>query len=161
MLALLAVLAIAELWAIVFVASHIGVGETILLLVAVSVIGLWLVKRAGLGVLDRMWSAVDQGRVPHREVLDGFLLLLAGILLVPPGFITDAFGLLLLVPPVRIAIRARLVRSLNRRTSFAVRVVGVGRRVRGSQAPPGMHDVASRDVTGQPRPPGSSGELEP
>src|SRR5215470_4892451 len=130
MIALLVVLAIAELWVIVEVASAIGVLETIFLLFAITVIGIWLVKRQGLALLGRMRATIDQGRVPHRELVDGFLILAAGILLIPPGFITDAAGLLLLLPPVRYGIRAMLMRSFRRRSSFAVRVIdGFGRRV--------------------------------
>lgn len=140
MIALAVVLLIAELWVIVVVASYIGVLETILLLIAVSIAGIWLVKRAGLAALGRLRATLDQGRVPHREVVDAFLLLAAGLLLVPPGFITDAIGLLLLLPPVRFAVRAWLLRSFGRRTSMVVRVVdGVGRRV-------DFRDVPSRDA---------------
>jgi UPF0716 protein FxsA len=85
-------------------------------------------------------------------VIDGFLLLFAGLLLIVPGFITGAFGLLLLLPPVRIAVRTMLLRSFKKRTSFAFRVVdNVGRRV-------DIRDVRSRDIT---EPPGVPPELEP
>ena len=92
MLALLVVLFIAELWVIVQVASAIGVLQTIGLLFAITIIGIWLVKRQGMAVLGRLQATIDQGRVPHRELVDGFLILAAGILLIPPGFITDAIG---------------------------------------------------------------------
>ena len=91
-LALLVVLFIAELWVIVLVAESIGVLNTIGLLILISIVGVWLVKRQGLAVLDRVRTTLDQGRVPQREMVDGFLILLAGILLIPPGFITDAVG---------------------------------------------------------------------
>jgi UPF0716 protein FxsA len=153
MFALLLVLFVAELWVIVLVAQAIGVLNTIALLFAVAVVGIWLVKRQGLAVFRRLQVTLSEGRVPHRELVDGFLLLLAGVLLIPPGFITDAIGILLLLPPVRIAVRAMLVRSFRRRTSFAFRFVdGVGRHI-------DIRDVGSRDVTdttSRPRP-----ELEP
>jgi UPF0716 protein FxsA len=160
MLALLVVLFIAEIWVIVVVASHIGVLETIGLLFLVTVIGVWLVKRQGVAVLGRLQATIDQGRVPHRELVDGFLILVAGILLIPPGFITDAIGLLLLLPPVRMGIRAMLMRSFRRRTSFAVRIVdGLGRRV--DYRDVGSRDVGSRDPgnppDGEPRDPGDVG----
>jgi UPF0716 protein FxsA len=145
MLALLVVLFIAELWVIAVVASHIGVAETILLLLAVTIVGVWLVKRQGVALLGRLQDTIDQGRVPHRELVDGFLILVAGVLLIPPGFITDVIGLALLLPPVRMVIRGMMMRSFRRRTSFAVRVIdGVGRRV-------DYRDVRSRD-TGSPDP---------
>jgi UPF0716 protein FxsA len=153
MLALLVVLFIAEIWVIVVVASHIGVLETIGLLFLITVVGVWLVKRQGLALLGRLQTTIDQGRVPHRELVDGFLILVAGILLIPPGFITDAIGLLLLLPPVRMGIRALLMRGFRRRTSFAVRIVdGLGRRV-------DYRDVGSRDVG--PRDPGNPRDTDP
>ena len=139
MLALLVVLFIAELWVIVLVASAIGVLETVGLLIAITIIGIWLVKRQGVAVLGRLQNTIADGRVPHRELVDGFLILAAGVLLIPPGFITDAVGLALLLPPVRIGIRALLMRSFRRRGSFAVRVIdGFGRRV-------DYRDVESRE----------------
>src|SRR6266850_5362045 len=98
MFALLVVLFIAELWVLIQVAVHIGVLDTLALLVLLPVLGVWLVKRAGLAVLRRLHATLEAGGVPHREVIDGFLLLFAGFLLIVPGFITAAIGLLLLVP---------------------------------------------------------------
>jgi len=141
MFALLVVLFIAELWVLIQVAVHVGVLDTVALLVLMPVLGIWLVKRAGLAVFRRVQTTLDAGGIPHREVIDGFLLLIAGLLLIVPGFITDAMGLLLLVPPVRIGVRTMLLRSFKRRTSFAFRVVdGMGRRI-------DIRDVRSRDVS--------------
>lgn len=152
MLALVVVLFIAELWVMVQVASQIGVLNTVALLVVMPIIGVWLVKRAGLGVLRRLRSTVDAGSLPHKEVVDGFLLLLAGFLLIIPGFITDVVGLLLLFPPFRIGVRSMLIRSFRKRGSFAIRMVdSMGRRVdlRGG----GVYDVGSRDISDPPAPP--------
>jgi UPF0716 protein FxsA len=160
MIALLVVLAIAELWVIVEVASAIGVLQTIFLLFAITVVGIWVVKRQGLALLGRMRATIDQGRLPHRELVDGFLILTAGILLIPPGFITDAAGLLLLLPPVRYVIRALLMRSLTRRSSIAVRVIdGFGRRV--DYRDVGYRDVDSTDVDPSWPDPKQPPELEP
>ncbi|HEV3227566.1 MAG TPA: FxsA family protein [Acidimicrobiales bacterium] len=145
MLALVVVLFIAELWVIVEVALRIGVLETIVLLLVMPFIGVWLVKRAGLHVLGRLRTTVDSGRTPHKELVDGFLVLMAGLLFIVPGFITDAMGLVLLFPPTRVVVRSMLIRSVTRRTSFAFRMVdGMGRRV-------DIQDVRSRDVTEPPR----------
>ena len=138
------VLFIVELWVMVQVAVRIGVLETIALLVLMPVLGIWLVKRAGLTVFRRLHGTLEAGGIPHREVIDGFLLLIAGVLLIVPGFITAAAGLLLLLPPVRIAVRTRLFRSFKQRTSIAFRVVdNMGRRVDIRD----IRDVRSRDVT--------------
>jgi UPF0716 protein FxsA len=145
MLALMVVLFIAELWVMVQVASAIGFLNTVGLLVLMPFVGIWLVKRAGLNVFRRLHATIDAGRVPHKEVIDGFLLLIAGVLLIIPGFITDAVALLLLFPPTRIFVRSMLYRSFRTRTSVAFRVVdNVGRRV-------DIRDVRSRDITEPPR----------
>jgi UPF0716 protein FxsA len=146
------VLFIAELWVMVQVAVRFGVLDTIALLVLMPILGIWLVKRAGLAVFRRLHATLEAGGIPHKEVIDGFLLLFAGLLLIVPGFITGAVGLLLLLPPVRIAVRSMLLRSFKRRGSYAFRIVdNLGRRV-------DIRDVRSRDVTESPRfPP----ELEP
>jgi UPF0716 protein FxsA len=137
----LVVLFIAELWVMVQVAVRIGVLNTIALLVVMPILGVWLVKRAGLAVFRRLHATLEAGGIPHKEVIDGFLLLFAGLLLIVPGFITAAAGLLLLLPPIRIAVRTMLLRSFKTRTSLAFRVVdGMGRRV-------DIRDVRSRDVT--------------
>lgn len=125
MIALLAVLLpIAELYVIVLVATRIGVLNAIGLLIAVSIMGGWLVKREGLGVLRRLQRTLDAQETPHKELLDGFLILLAGVLLAVPGFLTDIPGVLLLLPPVRVAARSMLLASLRRRGSLAIRIVG-------------------------------------
>ena len=149
------VLFIAELWVMVLVAMRIGVLDTVALLVLMPVLGVWLVKRAGLAVFRRVHATLEAGGIPHKEVIDGFLLLFAGVLLIVPGFITGAVGLLLLLPPVRIAVRSMLLRSFKQRGSLAFRVVGnVGRRVDIGD----IRDVRSRDMT---QPPGLPPELEP
>lgn len=95
-----------ELAVIIKVGALIGVWPTIAILLAVSVTGAWLVKRQGLGVWRRFRAQIDAHRVPGKEIADGVMVVLAGALLLTPGFVTDALGLLLLVPPVRAAIRA-------------------------------------------------------
>jgi UPF0716 protein FxsA len=150
MIALLAVLLpILELYVIVVVATQIGVLNTIALLILISVVGGWLVKRQGIIVLRRLQRTIQTGEVPHREVIDGFLLLIAGLMLMVPGFVTDIPGLLLLLPPVRAGLRLALLRSFQKRTSLAVRFIdGWGRRVdiRGGD----VRDVDSREVRRRP-----------
>ena len=153
----LALLAVAELYVIVQVAGAIGALETIALLVVMSILGVWLVKRAGMGLLLRMQAQASRGRVPTDELIDGPLLLLAGLLILIPGFITDVAGLLLILPPTR-----ALIRKLFRGT-VAARVASgattwVGRR--GWTAV--VVDVDSREDPTAPRPPAQPprGELE-
>ena len=70
-------------------------------MLAISLCGAWLVKRQGVGTLARMRAELDDGRIPTGPMTDGGLLAAAGFLLLVPGFVTDVFGLALLVPPVR------------------------------------------------------------
>jgi UPF0716 protein FxsA len=118
-LALLAVLfllvPIAELAVIVRVSDTIGLGNTLLLLVVVSITGAWLVKREGLGVVRRVQERTARYEMPGDELLDGFLILLAGALMLTPGFLTDVVGLVFLVPPSRAVVRAFLRRRLRGR----------------------------------------------
>jgi len=119
------VVPIVELAVILQVGQAIGVLETVALLIAISVVGAWLVKREGVGVMRRVSAAVSAGRVPGRELADGALIVLAGALLITPGFLSDVLGIALLLPPVRAVLRPVLVGALARRA--------IGRRV----APPG------------------------
>lgn len=109
------VLPILELAVIIQVGQSIGVLNTIGLLLLVSLVGSWLVKREGLGVWRRFRQQMESGRVPGREVADGAMIMLAGALLISPGFITDCVGVLLLLPPVRAAVRAGLLRKITLR----------------------------------------------
>ena len=110
-------LPIAELFVIIQVGHVLGLIDTLALLVVISVAGAWLVKREGLSVLRRARAQLDAGFVPGRELVDGSLILLAGALMLTPGFITDAVGLLLLLPPVRAGLRAADRRRLGRTRS--------------------------------------------
>jgi UPF0716 protein FxsA len=104
-----------ELFVLLQVGQAIGVVETIGLLIVVSVVGAWLVKREGIGVYRRAQVTMAEGRVPAAELLDGVLILFAGALLLTPGFLTDVLGVSLLVPPVRAGVRQGLRRYLARR----------------------------------------------
>ena len=76
-------------------------------------IGAWLLKRQGLSTLRRITEAVDAGRVPGRELVDGLLLLVAGALMLAPGFLGDVIAYLLLLPPTRAPIRALVLRRFR------------------------------------------------
>jgi UPF0716 protein FxsA len=105
----------AEIYVLLQVGHAIGILNTLALLILVSVVGAWLAKREGLGVLRRMQAAVNAGRVPGTELVDGFLILLAAALMLTPGFLTDILAILLLLPPVRAVVRRELRRRLARR----------------------------------------------
>lgn len=108
-----------ELFLLLQVGQVIGVVPTVITLVAVSLIGGWLVKREGVGVWRRMNEQVRSGRVPGRELADAALILFGGALLLTPGFLTDILGVVLLVPPSRAVVRATILRRLARRAKVA------------------------------------------
>ena len=104
------VVPIAELALLIQVGQAIGVWWTILLLVADALLGSWLLRTQSRAAWRRFNEALANGRIPHREVIDGVLVIFGGVLLLTPGFITDIFGLLFLFPPTRVLLRALLVR---------------------------------------------------
>lgn len=120
------VVPLAELYLILQVGEAIGALNTIAVLVLMGIVGAWLMRREGTGVLRRIRGQVQRGQMPGRELVDGFLILFGGALMLTPGFLTDLVGLSLLVPPLRAVVRAALARRLQHR------VVGPGRGGRGS-----------------------------
>ncbi len=105
---------IAELAVIITVGQNIGVFETLAALILISVVGAWLAKQQGLGVLNAVRNQLERGQVPGAELVDGLLILVAGAFLLTPGFITDAVALALLLPPVRAGARGYLRRRFFR-----------------------------------------------
>ena len=106
---------VVEIVALVALASWIGVGWTLLVLLAGSVLGLWLARREGLRAVRAMAEAARDHRVAHVEMTDGLLVAMGGLLLLVPGLVTDVAGLLLLLPPTRSLVRRRMVREAERR----------------------------------------------
>ena len=117
------VLLVLVLWPIVEIAvflqvvDWIGVLNTLAVMLAISLCGAWMVKRQGVGTLARMRRELDDGRIPAGPMTDGGLLAAAGFLLLIPGFVTDAFGLALLVPAVRGGVRRWLGHRFTVRTA--------------------------------------------
>src|SRR3954466_9456514 len=119
------VVPIAELYVILKVGDLIGILPTIALLVADSLLGSWLLKSQGRTVWRRFQETMQAGRVPHREVFDGVLVIFGGAFLITPGFLTDVVGVLLLLPPTRSLFRRWLVRRGGRMFGLSV---ATGRR---------------------------------
>ena len=112
---------IAELYVIIQVGELIGVWPTLLLLLLDAIVGSWLLKHEGRAAWRRFNQALAEKRIPAAEVADGFLVILGGALLIAPGFITDIFGILFLIPPTRALAR----KVLYRFTVGRVAIVGV------------------------------------
>ena len=111
---------VAELYVIYKVGDAIGVLPTFLLLALDSVLGALLLRAQGRAVWRRFNEAMAAGRIPHREVIDGVLVIFGGAFLLTPGFLTDIVGLLLLLPPTRSLFRRISVRRLGRRVAAGV-----------------------------------------
>ena len=109
---------LAELYVIIQVGQAFGALNTIGLLILVSVVGAWLAKREGMGVWRRFQRQVESGAVPGREIADGVMILFAAALLMTPGFLTDLLAISLLLPPVRAAVRAVVLRRAARRAGI-------------------------------------------
>lgn len=117
---LFVILAIAEIVVFVLLAKAIGLAWAILIAIVTSAIGLVLLRREGSRGWRRFRTAVAEGRPPGREGVDGAVGLLGAVLLLTPGFISDAVGLLLLAPPIRAAARAGARRAAESRISPTV-----------------------------------------
>lgn len=90
-----------EIYVMIQIGSVIGAGWTVLSIIATAVIGAFIIRWQGFGVYRRMERSMSAGELPAMEMLEGLALLIAGLLLLTPGFITDSLGFLLLVPPIR------------------------------------------------------------
>jgi UPF0716 protein FxsA len=137
---------LAELWVILQASARLGVVPTLALLLLVSVAGALLLKQQGSAAWRRVGDALRRGRMPGSEVVDGALILLGGALLLTPGFITDAVGLLLLVPPTRAATKGLARRAMAR---WASRRWGIGIGP-ASAAPPGAAPSRGRGPGARP-----------
>ncbi|SFP13489.1 UPF0716 protein FxsA [Mesorhizobium sp. NFR06] len=97
----LLLLPLLEIAGFVVVGREIGALATVGLVILSSVAGSLLLRHQGFGVMARVRTEMDAGRDPSRQLAHGAMIVLAAILLIIPGFITDIFAILLLLPPVR------------------------------------------------------------
>ena len=107
--------AAAELFVAIKVAEAIGVLLTVLLLLVTWPLGTWVLRSQGRAAWRRLGAAVAEGRSPGREVLDGVLILLGGLLLIVPGVLSDLLGAIALLPPTRALLRGQLARHVQSR----------------------------------------------
>ena len=104
-----------EIWVLIEVGQVIGPGWTILLLILDSLLGTWLIRREGGKAWRGLRQALESGRMPARELPDGALILIGGTLMLTPGFVTDALGILLILPFTRPVARRLLTQVVSRR----------------------------------------------
>lgn len=144
---------IVEVAAVWLVASYVGVGWTILLLLAGAILGSLLAKREGRRAMDAVMRTARSGASPHKEISDGMLVALGGVLILIPGFVSDLFGLLFLLPGSRSLMRRAVARTAGRRAE-RMHVYGVGYGAAGGTAPPRRDDgmVVDGEVVDGPDP---------
>ncbi|MDO9454547.1 FxsA family protein [Nocardioides sp.] len=123
---------IAEIYVLIQVGQVIGAWWTIVLLVADSILGSWLIKREGGRAWRALKSALESGRMPATELSDGALILIGGTLMLSPGFVTDVFGILLILPFTRPLFRRVLGDVVTRRLAVVGPVPGAAARGFGS-----------------------------
>ncbi len=109
------VVPLVEIYVIVQVGQVIGASWTILLLVLDSLVGAWLVRREGVRAWRALSTALQERRMPHRELADGVLILVGGTLMLTPGFVTDVLGGLCILPVTRPWGRRVLAGVISRR----------------------------------------------
>jgi UPF0716 protein FxsA len=143
------VVPILEIYVIIQVGQAIGALWTIVLLIADSILGSMLMRSQGRAAWRRFQLALSEGRVPGREVIDGVLVIFGGAFLLTPGFCSDVFGLLFLLPPTRAVIRRLILRRFGFAMFGAIPGVRVGGGARGPQ-PPGA-DVEGTATEIDPR----------
>ena len=131
-----------EIAVFIEIGGVIGLWPTLALILLTAVLGSWQLRAQGLATLNRARSQMEQGVMPARELFDGLCLLVAGALLLTPGFVTDAAGALLFVPPLRDVLRRAIGRRLAERTE--TRVYRDGREVHRGR---GVIDAEYEDVS--------------
>jgi UPF0716 protein FxsA len=113
------VVPLVEIYVIIQIGQVIGAWWTIVLLIADSLLGSWLVKREGARAWQALRVALSEGRMPARELADGMLILVGGILMLTPGFVLDVFGALCILPFTRPLGRRVLSGMIGRRLAGA------------------------------------------
>jgi UPF0716 protein FxsA len=110
---LFALVPMLELYILIKVGSIIGAGPTIVLVILTAIVGAYLAKQQGMHTMYRIRQSLSQNMLPAEELVDAFLILIAGLVLLTPGFITDLLGLLILFPPTRKSFKIWLYKKIS------------------------------------------------
>ena len=103
-----------ELMLLIEIGGHIGAGNTILVIILTGVLGAYLARLQGFLILQKIQSELNRGNMPNADLIDGLMILVGGIVLLTPGFITDAIGFLLLIPFTRSLLKIWLSKKFER-----------------------------------------------
>jgi UPF0716 protein FxsA len=115
LLILFTVVPLVEVIILIRIAEYLSWGATLGLVIVTGVLGTWLARREGLRVLGRIQADLHAGTPPTGAMVDGALILVAGLVLITPGVLTDLCGFALLIPPIRAWVKRRLAEAFKRR----------------------------------------------
>ncbi|NLP51959.1 FxsA family protein [Bacillus sp. RO1] len=115
LLALIIVVPALEIWLLITAGKLIGPIPTIMLIILTGVLGAWLAKYQGVSALRSAQQKMNSGQMPGDVIIDGLCILVGGVVLLTPGFITDAIGFALLLPPTRNLIKPSIMRAIRNR----------------------------------------------
>lgn len=104
-----------ELSLLLEIGQNIGVFPTIMVVILTGILGAYLTRRQGFQILFRIRNQFQQGQFPGNSLIEGVLILIGGLTLLTPGFVTDVFGFLCIIPPTRIFFRELIKREIERR----------------------------------------------
>ena len=135
----LIVVPLVELYVLVQTGEVLGIVPTLLLLLGMSLLGGYLLRREGAKTWRALSGALQAGRLPAKEVADGALVILGGALLLTPGFVTDAVGLLCILPPSRALLRRMLTGVIARRLGLGGVVTLLGQDRGPARSDPTLH----------------------
>lgn len=113
----------AEIGVLLLSGNVIGIWPTIALLIITGVLGSYLAKKQGMNTLRKVQEQLQYGRLPGDEILNGVCILIGGVMLLSPGFLSDVLGLILLLPPTRVAMKPILLKMLQKwmnKTTFTI-----------------------------------------
>lgn len=114
LLLLLIIIPAIEIGLFIYFGQLFGVGTTILFIVLTGILGAYLAKRQGFETIRKAQLDMSYGRPPGDAILDGICVLIGGILILTPGFLTDLIGLFLLIPPTRIPFKRLLLKGIRK-----------------------------------------------
>jgi UPF0716 protein FxsA len=138
------VLPLVELCLVLLLGQYLGVAWTLAFIIGTGILGTWLARTQGLSTYQRIQRELSQGRMPTDSLIDGALILLAGLLLITPGVLTDLAGILLMIPPTRILCRRWLIAWFKR--NFKIQTLVTSNRASSD----GVVDSYATETTSEP-----------
>ncbi|MDX8363951.1 FxsA family protein [Cytobacillus sp. Hm23] len=114
MIALIIIVPALEIGLLILSGNTLGIFPTIVLIILTGVLGAWLAKKQGMETLRNFQQQVSYGRPPGDAIIDGLCILVGGVVLLTPGFITDAIGFMLLIPLTRNILKPFLLKIIKR-----------------------------------------------